>query len=222
MRVVSARGRSLILTGLLLLVLPLSWYCGKTGSEAETKRVASPSTGATYKALRTVDVTVRGAGEVEIDGVVARLGNLREALEKSAGTKKEDVVIVLRCKPDVLMDEIKAVHATLVGADLRKVIYHDDADKELPLILPSQEMQDRLSQIPAKDVAVLMVAANGDMILDGQPVSITAVTESIAQGLSANPNLIVSLQTVGSSHYGDFVRALDLAKVAGATRISVD
>jgi biopolymer transport protein ExbD len=215
-----ARTRLLVFGGLLLLVLPLSWYCGK----AETERipaVAGSSAQETPKGFEEVEVRLKPGREALVGGKTVSLEDLGDLLAARFPSGRDNVLIRLSCEDDVTMEQVSEVNEIIIGLDLRKVIYEGRSQEGLPLVLPSLESKERLAAIADKHVAVVKVDLPGRVVLDGEPVKVTEVKRAIEERLAEDPHLVVSLIWVPTSSYEDFILVLGLVKAAGATRIAV-
>jgi beta-lactamase regulating signal transducer with metallopeptidase domain/biopolymer transport protein ExbD len=221
MQVISQSKKALIVGGLVLLTLPMSWYCGSAEHRAESSVVQETPSSKLPEGMQVVEVTVKSKDLVAVDGREVAVSRLEERLRERVGDRWDDSVILLGCDDGVTMDVVNAVREQLVDAKLRKVIFSQDGGAELPLILPDKGDQERLQQLPKEDVAVLRVDPFGKAFLDDEPVKLSEVTEAVRAKLAGNDKLVVSIQTLGVSPYGDFATLLALVKAAGATRISI-
>lgn len=93
-----------------------------------------------------------------------------------------------------------------------------DLDKGLGLTLPPQG---QAKPIPKKNIASLLINANGEVLLDNQEVQIPQIKDIIKQRLAMNDKLIVSIKTDSKTRYQDFVSVLDQVQMAEAPRISI-
>lgn len=93
-----------------------------------------------------------------------------------------------------------------------------DMDKGLGLVLPPVGEQ---KEVPKKNISNLLINAEGDVLLDKEPVQIKDIRRVIQEKLSANENLIISVKTHQMTKYQAYVDVLDQLKQANATRISI-
>ena len=93
-----------------------------------------------------------------------------------------------------------------------------DVDKGLGVTLP---LKGQAKPIPKKNIASLLINANGEVLLDDQEVQIPQIKDIIKQRLVMNELLIVSIKTDSKTRYQDFVSVLDQVQMAEAPRISI-
>jgi biopolymer transport protein ExbD len=221
MQVISTKRKGLVLAGLMLLILPLSWYCS---SAEQAKDISSVSQAASRKmpdGMVKIAIRVRSESRVVVDGEEIALGLLEQRLRERVGDARDQAIILLECDDGINMDVVHSIRKRLVDMELRKVIFSEDDVGELPLMLPDKGDEERLAQIPEENVAVLRVDAFGKAFLDDEPVEFAGIEDAVRKRLSENDKLIISIQTLGVSPYGDFATLLALVKAAGATRISI-
>lgn len=220
MKVISARAKALVFAGLLLLVLPLSWYCGK----AETEQVQTSAAGAVVgapKSMKEVTIVLKPGQKVSVDEEIAAMDALVETLEAKVPSDRDNVLVKLSCEDGVAMERVSEVHKILVGLDIRKVIYEGDPEEGLPLVLPSSEHRQKLAQLAGEHMAVVKVDVPGRAVLDGEPIMVTEIRQAIEDRLAEDPHLVVSLVWAPTAQYEDFMLVLGLVKAAGATRVAV-
>ena len=220
MKHISVRTRILVFAGLLMLVLPLSWYCGN----AETMEAPAADRAAAKKAkasMEDVDLVLFSVGEVRLDGETFALEDLGKALHKRFPSERDNLLIKLSCGADVPMEMISLVHKTLVDMDLRKVLYEDGPEKAMPLELPSEELQKKLQIIAAEHAMQVKVNLPGFVEIDGERVKITELKQAVEKGLVEDPHMVVSLSWAPAASYDDFLVALAQTKAGGAQRIAV-
>lgn len=220
MKTMSGRTKAVVVGGVLLLVLPLSWYCGKAETE-EVKGMAGGATIETQGPMKEVSIVLMPDGKVNVEGEVAALEDLSKTLEAKFPSGRDRVLVRLSCEDGVPMGWVPEIHAVLVGLDLRKVVYEIGSEEGLPLILPSLDNQDKLARLDKEDVAVVKVDLPGLATLDGRPIKITAIKDALKARLDENPHLVVSLVWAPTAKYEDFIMVMGLVKAAGARRIAV-
>ena len=220
MKTMSSGAKALVIGGLLLLVLPLSWYCGK----AETDEVHGMAGGAAVEtpgAMKEASIVLMADGRVSVDGEIVALEDLSETLEARFPSDRDNAVVRLSCEKGVAMEWVPEIHAILVDLDLRKVLYEGGPEEGLPLLLPSIDNQEKLARLDKEDVAVVKVDLPGRAVLDGRPIKVTGIKDAIKDRLDENPHLVVSMVWAPTAKYEDFVMVMALVKAAGAKRIAV-
>jgi biopolymer transport protein ExbD len=93
-----------------------------------------------------------------------------------------------------------------------------DVDKGLGLTLPPKG---QAKPIPKKNIASLLINANGEVLLDDQEIQVPQIKDIVKQRLAMNDKLIVSIKTDSKTRYQDFVSVLDQVQMAEAPRISI-
>lgn len=220
MKTMSARTRALVFAALLLFVLPLSWYCG----EAETKQAdvtAGSDASSKQGAMKEVTVVLKPDRMVSVDGKVAAMDKLEAILQARFPSDRDHVLVRLNCEDGVAMERVSEAHRMLIDLDLRKVLYEGAPEKGLPLVLPSTDNMEKLASLDKHDVAVVKVDLPGRAVLDGKPIKVAKLEQTIAERLAENPHLVVSLSWAPTARYEDFILVLGLVKAAGATRVAV-
>ncbi len=93
-----------------------------------------------------------------------------------------------------------------------------DVDRGIGLTLPAKGEE---TEVRTKNIANLLINAEGEVLLDNEPVQVSNVNRVIALKLQENPLLIVSVKTDRLTKYEIYVQVLDELKIANATRISI-
>ncbi len=93
-----------------------------------------------------------------------------------------------------------------------------DVDRGIGLSLPAKGEE---TEVRTKNIANLLINAQGEVLLDNEIIAINEIARRIEQKIQENPNLIVSVKTDRETKYDVFVQVLDELKVANATRISI-
>ena len=95
-----------------------------------------------------------------------------------------------------------------------------DLDKGLGLTLPAQG---DAKPIPKKNIASLLIRADGAVMLDEERIEIRAIKDRITAKLAENPLILVSIKTDANTKYQSFVSVLDQVQMAmgDAPRISI-
>ena len=101
-----------------------------------------------------------------------------------------------------------------------------DLDKGINLTLP--EKGGEQVKIKKGNIANLLVNAQGQVLLDNEPIEVLQIQEIIKQKIEekgydpeGKPNLIVSIKTARETDYNTYIQVLDQVKLAGATKISI-
>ena len=217
-RSMSAASKSVVFAALAIVVLPLSFYCGKT---EPGRSGAGTVAGGASSSMKEVTVALKPGRTASVAGRVTSIDRIAEVLEPQLPSDRQTVLIRLSCEEGVTMDAVSEVHGILVGMDLRKVIYEGPAEEGLPLVLPSTQDNEALARMGGEQVAAVEIGTPGLAVLDGTPVKFTELKQAIGDRLARDPYLVVSLVWKPTAAYEDFVMALGLAKAAGATRIAV-
>lgn len=95
-----------------------------------------------------------------------------------------------------------------------------DVDTGIGLTLPEYIENPETVEVPKERMASLLINANGDVLLDGQIISLPQVTNSLKPrikskiDLPSNKKLIVSVKTDRQTVYNKYVQALDQVKLA--------
>lgn len=95
-----------------------------------------------------------------------------------------------------------------------------DLDKGLGLTLPAEG---DAKPIPKKNIASLLIRADGAVMLDEEQIELRAIKDRITAKLTENPLILVSIKTDANTKYQSFVNVLDQVQMAmGETpRISI-
>lgn len=95
-----------------------------------------------------------------------------------------------------------------------------DVDTGIGLTLPEYIENPETVEVPKDRMASLLINANGDVLLDGQIISLPQVTNNLKPrikskiDLPSNKKLIVSVKTDRQTVYNKYVQALDQVKLA--------
>ena len=93
-----------------------------------------------------------------------------------------------------------------------------DTDKGIALVLPDRG---EATEVRKKNIANLLINANGEVLLREEPIAINLIAERARQMLMENDKLIFSVKTDARTKYEVFIKVLDQLKQANATRISI-
>ncbi|MCD6169273.1 MAG: biopolymer transporter ExbD [Candidatus Latescibacteria bacterium] len=91
-------------------------------------------------------------------------------------------------------------------------------DKGIGLTLPAPG---RTTEVPKKNICHIWVNALGEIMCEGEIITISQLREEIKRRLADNPRLIISLKADRDTKYDVFIDVLDQVKLAGAKRISI-
>ena len=95
-----------------------------------------------------------------------------------------------------------------------------DVDTGIGLTLPEYIEDPETVEVPKDRMAALLINENGDVLLDGQPISLFQIKNTIKPriqskiDLPSNKKLIVSLKTDRKTVYNAYIQALDQVKMA--------
>lgn len=93
-----------------------------------------------------------------------------------------------------------------------------DVDRGIGLTLPPKG---ETTEVRKENIANLLINAQGEVLLDNEPIEIPQIESAIRQKLRQNDKLIVSVKTDRDTEYKVYVQVLDQLKLAGAKRISI-
>ncbi|MDZ7268465.1 MAG: biopolymer transporter ExbD [candidate division KSB1 bacterium] len=95
---------------------------------------------------------------------------------------------------------------------------HIDVEKGIRLTLPAKGAA---TVVARPDLIMLLINAQGEVLLDEQEVALAAIKEVLQPRLAANPNLIVSVKAHPQAEYRVYLAVIDQIKQAGGRRISI-
>lgn len=168
----------------------------------------------------SVSVEVGGGEKVVIDGEQVTWTVVAEQLKKIAAVDDRKV-IKLKCAEDTPMEQIHRIHEVLRLAGLDRIEYRNGHGYGAPLVLPPADLEERLAKMGEEVKASLIVAASGEVTLDGEAVEMKDLSRIVAKRLEKVPPLVVLLQTEKKTVYKDFLDVLTALKEAGAQRIAI-
>jgi len=93
-----------------------------------------------------------------------------------------------------------------------------DTDKGLSLSLPPKGEQ---IEVQKRNIANLLINADGQIMLNEEPIALAAISERARQMLRDNSILIFSVKTDLRTKYDIYIDVLDQLKRANAQRISI-
>ncbi len=89
-----------------------------------------------------------------------------------------------------------------------------DVDTGIGLVLPPAAETTEQVKVKQSDIAKLLVNAAGEVLLDGELITVPQIRETIKNKIKANPKLIVSIKTDRETSYSRYVEVLDELKLA--------
>lgn len=176
--------------------------------------VPPPPPPAIKVALHGEAVTVNG------EGVPAAA--LADVLRKHAQVKGKGVVVALDADGDVPMSALHQVQEAMRAADLHKVVYADDLNRALPLVLPPAKLKALQAKLDQRDLARVAVDPAGVITVDGDAVGGAKLPEQVRKRLAKRPDTVFLLETSAGTRYGAFTQVLAGLQDGGAKRIAVD
>lgn len=93
-----------------------------------------------------------------------------------------------------------------------------DVDKGIGLVLPPKG---EAKEISKKNIANLLINAEGKVMLDERETDIPMLKNIIREKIAQNPNLIISVKTDEKTKYRYYIQVLDQLKQANAKKISI-
>ncbi len=211
MKPLSKRSMGIIVAGLLLLALPLSWNL----IGAKPIKMADDKT-------KKVDLVFINENEIKINDKKTSFENLETAIKKIVGDDKEHVVFYLTFDESATMETVSRVQYKLQESGIFKIAYKTDGSiNESSLVLASPELKEKAKNLPENDVLKIIVNAKGEISVDGETVELAKMHDMTKKHLTVNPNLVISLRTEKDTKFADYTLVLKVLKKAGAKRILV-
>jgi len=93
-----------------------------------------------------------------------------------------------------------------------------NTDKGIMMQLPPWGEQ---KPVPPKNISKVLVNERGEILMDGELMSLSTLKQKVREKTMANPNLIISLKTDNRTSYDRYVEVLDQVKAGGAKKISI-
>jgi len=162
-----------------------------------------------------------GKEGVAVNGDPVPVAAVGEAVLKHAQVKGVGAVVRLEADGAVPMSELHGVQDSLRKAGLHKVIYSDDLQRSLPLVLPPLKAKQALAELSDEDVARIHVDGAGMVTWDGKKIPGAKLGAWVQKRLQESPNTVFVLQTDDDTRYGAFVQVLAGLQEGGAKRIAV-
>ncbi len=89
-----------------------------------------------------------------------------------------------------------------------------DVDTGIGLVLPPAAETTEQVKVKQSDIAKLLVNAAGEVLLDGELITVAQIRETIKNKIKQNPKLIVSIKTDRETNYSKYIEVLDELKLA--------
>jgi biopolymer transport protein ExbD len=89
-----------------------------------------------------------------------------------------------------------------------------DVDTGIGLVLPPAAETTEQVKVKQSDIAKLLVNAAGEVLLDGELITIPQIRETIKNKIKQNPKLIISIKTDRETNYSRYIEVLDELKLA--------
>lgn len=96
-----------------------------------------------------------------------------------------------------------------------------NVDKGIKMVLPPKVDAAQITPIPSKNLSKILIDATGNILMDGNVVSLQEVYNIAMEKVRENDKLVFSVQTTRLTKYDIFIGVLDQLKRAGARRISI-
>jgi len=210
MKPLSKRSMGVIVTGLLLLALPLSWNM----ISAKPVKIAGDK-------MKKVDLVFVDENKIKINGKKTSFENLKTSIEKIVGDDKEHVVFNLRFDESATMGTVSKVQQKLQETGIFNIVYADDSKNEASLVLPSDEIKEKIKKIPKKNISDILINASGKIVVEDQVADIKQLYDQTKKHITVNPNVIFVVRTEKDTRYSDYMLVLKILKKAGAKKVHV-
>jgi biopolymer transport protein ExbD len=89
-----------------------------------------------------------------------------------------------------------------------------DVDTGIGLVLPPPVDEAQEIEVKEDNIANILVNATGEVLLDGQIISVPQISGTIADKIRSNPALIVSVKTDRRTPYNVYIETIDQLKMA--------
>jgi biopolymer transport protein ExbD len=89
-----------------------------------------------------------------------------------------------------------------------------DVDTGIGLVLPPAAETTEQVKVKQSDIAKLLVNAAGEVLLDGELITVAQIRETIKNKIKQNPKLIISIKTDRETNYSRYIEVLDELKLA--------
>ena len=208
MKPLSKRSMGVIVTGLLLLALPLSWNL----INAKPVQLGDDKT-------KKVELVFINENDVKINGQKTAFEDIESTFKKIVGDDKDHVVFSLTFDESATMETVSKVQKKLQASGIFNIAYAGVSKNELSLVLASTELKEKTKNIAEKNISKVFVNAAGEISVDGETVELAKMHDMTKKHLTVNPNLIISLNTEKDTKFADYTLVLKVLKKAGAKRI---
>ncbi len=91
-------------------------------------------------------------------------------------------------------------------------------DKGISLTLPEKGQE---TKVRSKNITNILINAQGQIMMDEEPIDKNQISVKARQMLDVNENLIFSVKAVKGAKYETYIDVLDELKEANAPRISI-
>jgi len=210
MKPLSKRSMGVIVTGLLLLALPLSWNL----ISARPIQLGDDKT-------KKVELVFINENDVKINGKKTAFKNIESTFKKIVGDDKEHVVFSLTFDESATMETVSRVQKKLQASGIFNIAYAGVSKNELSLVLASTDSKKKTKKMPEKNISKVFVNAAGEISVDGETVELAKMHDMTKKHLTVNPNLIISLDTEKDTKFEASTLVFHVLKKAGAKRILV-
>ncbi|CUT03280.1 ExbD/TolR family protein [Candidatus Chrysopegis kryptomonas] len=89
-----------------------------------------------------------------------------------------------------------------------------DVDTGIGLVLPPAAETTEQVKVKQSNIAKLLVNAAGEVLLDGELITVPQIRETIKNKIKQNPKLIISIKTDRETSYSRYIEVLDELKLA--------
>lgn len=210
MKPLSKRSIGIIVTGLLLLALPLSWNL----ISAREVHLGDDKT-------RKVELVFINENEVKINGKLTAFENIESTLKKIVGDDKDHVVFSLTFDESTTMESVSRVQKKLQESGIFNIAYAGVSQNELSLVLASTDQKEKIKKIPEENVTEVLINKFGKIMFGKQVVDIKQLHDETKKRLAVNLKIIFVIHTEKDTRFSDYTLVLKVLKKAGATRILV-
>ncbi|MFO7654549.1 MAG: biopolymer transporter ExbD [Candidatus Krumholzibacteriia bacterium] len=95
------------------------------------------------------------------------------------------------------------------------------AEQGLVVILPAKEKESTTVRVKQSNIAAVTIHADNAITVDGKPLRLENVKNTISDRILNNPKLVVVLETHPDADYGMMVAVLDELKLANARKLTL-
>ncbi|MBN2416723.1 M56 family metallopeptidase [bacterium] len=238
MKTLPTARKRVITGGLILLIIPLSWYYTSARpmqQQSKTITIEKPdgkTSSITYPKGKIQDGFSLVGVHINKNNTYTFLdksytpddiSSMIEALKRTMG-KFEDPVIGISADAGVTMGIVNDLHTALVASDLLKITYVDQKGDNFSLMLPPSSARETL-ETSAKD-HIYQVWINGDSNLligkNPEPGSADKLREAAGKIIEKDDKIIFSIKTSATTPFHSYLNILGILKNGGAKRIVVD